>query len=88
MWQYGSDVNPYFDSTTSLMWQEDARSHLSYVSWPNRAPRTPFSDIEGRYYFDDSDGKDVDIWIMDTGATIEHPVSIVLFTKGLDERRS
>lgn len=70
------------------MWQEDAESHLSYVSWPNTADRTPFSDIEGRYYFDDSDGKDVDVWIMDTGATIEHPVSMTPFVKKLGERRS
>ncbi|KAH7115486.1 hypothetical protein B0J13DRAFT_208242 [Dactylonectria estremocensis] len=73
MLQCGSDINPCFDPSTSLMWQEDAESQLSYVSWPNKVDRTPFSDIKGRYYFDDSNGKDVDVWIMDTGATIEHP---------------
>ncbi|KAH6891280.1 peptidase S8/S53 domain-containing protein [Thelonectria olida] len=71
--QCDNDAYPCYDPTTSLKWQEDVLPQLSYISWPDTEPRTPFSKVRDRYYFDDSDGKDIDVWIMDSGLTIEHP---------------
>lgn len=74
---------PCWDPTVELVWQQDAPEQLSYVSWPNTNPRTSLSALQGRYYFDDSSGQDVDVWVMDTGATADHPVRVAPSITGL-----
>ncbi|KAM5343783.1 hypothetical protein ACJ41O_012320 [Fusarium nematophilum] len=69
----GNDAYPCWDPTTELVWQEDAPLHLSYISWPDTDPRMALAGLEDRYYFDDSSGDDVDVWVLDTGASIDHP---------------
>ncbi|KAF7557904.1 hypothetical protein G7Z17_g214 [Cylindrodendrum hubeiense] len=68
-----NDNYPCWDPTIELVFQEDAPTQLSYVSWPNLEPRVPLSSLNGRYYFDDSSGQDIDVWILDTGASAAHP---------------
>ncbi|KAH7120544.1 hypothetical protein EDB81DRAFT_914184 [Dactylonectria macrodidyma] len=63
---------PCWDPTIDLVYQADAPAQLTYVSWPE-SPRVLLSELDNRYYFDDSSGRDVDVWVMDTGATADHP---------------
>lgn len=70
-----NDQYPCYDPTIELVYEEDAGLQLSYLSWPNTNPRTPFSVLKDRYYFDDSFGEDVPVWVVDSGLTANHPVS-------------
>jgi hypothetical protein len=60
------------DPTTEFVYQEDAPASLAYVSseYPLES-----SDDEARYYFDDSAGEEVKVYIVDTGANLKHKVS-------------
>lgn len=60
------------DPTTSFVYQEDAPATLAYVSseYPLES-----NDDEARYYFDDSAGEDVKVYIVDIGAKWKHKVS-------------
>ncbi|KAH7139640.1 hypothetical protein B0J13DRAFT_638583 [Dactylonectria estremocensis] len=68
-----NDAYPCWDPTIELVYQTDAPAQLSYVSWPDMTPRVRLEVLQNRYYFDDSSGQNVDVWVMDTGATADHP---------------
>ncbi|KXT05630.1 hypothetical protein AC578_5652 [Pseudocercospora eumusae] len=63
-----------YDPTTSLVYQKDALDHLAFISWPPPSDTSSYSfgDLKNRYVFDDSGGKDVNVYILDSGATIGH----------------
>ena len=62
-----------FNPMTEIVYQAKAQNQLRYVSWP--------SLLEGliaaseRYFFDESAGKDIKVYVVDTGANLDHPVS-------------
>jgi hypothetical protein len=51
---------------------QNGQSQLTYVSWRPNFPRPQ------NYLFDDSAGEDINVYIVDTGATLDHPVSFDL----------
>lgn len=80
-----NDNYPCHDPTIELVWQERSVPQLTYVSWPDTDPRTGFLDLQHRYYFDDSAASDIDVWVMDTGASAGHPVRMIA-PPNFDER--
>ena len=52
-----------------MVYQSDAKAQLTFMSWPEYLP-----DALNRYYFDDSAGQGVDVYVLDTGAHLDHPV--------------
>lgn len=61
-----------YDPTTATVFQEDAPDQLTTLSWPERLgtledPLIKFEDLQNRYYFDDSAGEGIDMYIVDSG---------------------
>ena len=71
---YEQCTSACFDPTTALNFQANARWQLQYVS---QAPGTARSmeDEQGPYVFDDSAGQGTQVFIVDTGANLNNPVS-------------
>lgn len=69
-----------YDATTAAVFQDPVTpgnpgrnvAQLPYVSWPRGQTPNP---NPGRYFFDDSAGSGVPVYILDTGATTSNPVS-------------
>ena len=59
------------DPTNAVVYQKDPPSQLSYLSWPEYLPE-PLK----RYHFDESGGADVPVYVLDTGAHLDHEVNI------------
>ena len=59
-----------YDPTLSIKYQDPAVSALQFISWPSGQP----SPLNGRYYFDDTNGQGVTVYIMDSGANLNSPV--------------
>ena len=58
-----------YDPLTARVYQDQADAQLTYVSWsPEEETRL------NRYFFDDSAGEDITVYIVDTGATLSHVV--------------
>ncbi|KAJ6438808.1 Copalyl diphosphate synthase-like protein [Purpureocillium lavendulum] len=70
---FGQDPYPQKDESpeTEISYQEDASSHLVFVS---QQKGHPLDTYRQRYYFDDSSlpGQDIPVYILDTGAELEH----------------
>ncbi|KAI8271257.1 Sexual differentiation process putative subtilase-type proteinase isp6 [Colletotrichum sp. SAR11_239] len=62
-WRY---QNQYLDEQLDL---EDHQVQMSYISVNEGSQDEPYN---GRYYFDVSAGEDVPVYIVDTGATMDH----------------
>jgi len=62
------------DPTTATVYQKDAFPHLRYIS--GKPANTNNWD---RYYFDESGGEGIKVYIVDTGANLKHPVSLIIF---------
>lgn len=70
-----------YDASTAAVFQDPVipgnpgrtASQLPYVSWPRGQTTNP---NPGRYFFDDSAGSQVPVYILDTGATTSNPVNI------------
>lgn len=62
-----------FDPTVELIYQTSAEPQLSYISWPSE-DGIDLDNLDSRYYFESSVDKDVDVWIIDSGATVSHPI--------------
>lgn len=60
-----------YDPSLTITVQQDASDALAFVSWPSGQP-APSPD---KYYFDDSNGEGVTVYILDTGANLDSPVS-------------
>jgi hypothetical protein len=51
------------------VYQDNAYDHLTYVSWPQNL-KEPLP----RYIFDESAGEGVPVYVVDTGANLQHSV--------------
>ncbi|KAK4501215.1 hypothetical protein PRZ48_007022 [Zasmidium cellare] len=67
------------DPTAAVLYDDDAIQQLQFVSWPLSRGHD-IGAMNGRYYFDDSNGEGVPVYIVDTGVNRNHPVSLE-FTK-------
>ena len=65
-----------YDPTIMRVYQTQYAQHgqnqLNYVSWRPNFPRPQ------NYLFDDSAGEDINVYIVDNGANLDHPVSFDL----------
>jgi hypothetical protein len=51
------------------VYQDNAYDHLTYMSWPQ-----DLKEPLPRYIFDDSAGEGVSVYVVDTGADLQHSV--------------
>ncbi|USW48502.1 Putative peptidase S8/S53 domain superfamily [Septoria linicola] len=63
-----------FDPSTELVYQDSSPDHLTFISWPppQEAAARQFEDLNNQYIFDSASGKGVTVYILNTGATLDH----------------
>lgn len=82
-WQGPSCPDGCYDPSIELVYQTKAPDQLSYVAWPPTVSSELWwlsigsPELSGgqQYYFDDSGGEHVPLYVYDTGATMSHSVS-------------
>ncbi|KAF2006072.1 subtilisin-like protein [Amniculicola lignicola CBS 123094] len=60
-----------FDPSAEIGVQENAGDDMTYLSWGNQ--QRGISEYQDRYFYDTSAGKDSTIYLIDTGANLDHP---------------
>ena len=78
----GPCKNICYDPTILGVYQDPSIEQLNYVSWSRSQNALP-----DRYYFDESAGEDVPVYVIDTGATLDHVVSKWLVDSASTQKR-